>query len=109
MSMDKAPKKRVLFVCNQNQNRSRTAEELFKDKFETKSAGLFGGKILDEELLSWADIVCVMEDFQREEIGKRFPELYLQKKIISIDVPDIYFRNQPELVALLKKKASKIV
>jgi predicted protein tyrosine phosphatase len=99
---------KVLFVCNQNMHRSKTAEELFKDKFETKSAGLFGGRLVDENLLSWADVVCVMEDFQRTEIGKRFPAMYLKKKIISLDIPDIYSRGQPELVALLKKNISKL-
>ncbi len=32
---------KVLFICNQNENRSKTAEELFKGKFETTSAGLY--------------------------------------------------------------------
>ena len=102
-------KMNVLFVCNQNRHRSRTAEELFKDKFNVKSAGLFGGKLLDEKMLFWADVVCVMEDFQREEIGKRFPGMYLRKKIISLEIPDVYIYMQPELVEILKKKASKIV
>ena len=30
---------KVLFICNQNQNRSKTAENMFKGKFETKSEG----------------------------------------------------------------------
>jgi predicted protein tyrosine phosphatase len=100
---------KVLFVCNQNKHRSKTAEEIFKDKFETKSVGLFGGELLDEKSLLWADVVCVMEDFQRAEIGKRFPSLYLKKKIISLDVPDVYSIGQPELISLLQVKISKII
>ena len=95
---------KVLFICNQNENRSRTAEELFKDTFETRSAGLYNENPLTEKQLSWADVVVVMEDGQRSEIGKRFPKLYMQKRILSLDIPDVYHYNQPELVNTLKSK-----
>jgi predicted protein tyrosine phosphatase len=99
---------KALFVCNLNRNRSKTAELIFKNKFETKSAGLFSGNPITEELLLWADIVFVMEDFQRTEIGKRFPSMYLQKKIVNLDVPDYYNFNQAELIELLEKKMKKL-
>ena len=95
---------KVLFVCNQNENRSKTAEEIFSDKFETKSAGLYNNNPLTEKQLLWADVVVVMEDRQRTEISKRFPILYMQKKILSLDIPDLYFHNQPELIKTLKSK-----
>jgi predicted protein tyrosine phosphatase len=94
----------VLFICNQNQNRSRTAEELFKDKFPTKSAGLYNEKPVTEDQLFWADLVVVMEDEQRTELSRRFPQQYLQKRILSLDIPDIYGYNQPELISALKSK-----
>ena len=84
---------KVLFICNQNQNRSKTAEELFKGRFKTKSAGLFNEKPVTARQLSWADIIIVMEDFQREEIGRRFPKQYLQSKIISLNVPDVFHKH----------------
>lgn len=95
---------KVLFICNQNKNRSRTAEEVFKKRYETKSAGLYNGKPVTSEIISWADLVVTMDDEQRSELGKRFPKQYLQKQIISLDVPDIYSYNQPELVRLLESK-----
>src|SRR3989338_8471254 len=95
---------KVLFVCNQNKNRSKTAELLFKEKFETKSAGLFSKCPLSERQLSWADVVVVMEDSQRREISKRFPKQYLLKRILSLGIPDIYRADQPELISALKKK-----
>jgi len=98
---------RVLFVCNQNENRSRTAEEIFKDKFDTRSAGLFNSKPLTEKQLSWADLILVMEDVQRSEIAKRFPKQYMKKKIISLGIPDIYNYGQPELIDVLKKKVDE--
>ena len=99
---------KVLFICNQNENRSKTAEEIFKNKFETKSAGLYNEKPLTEKQLSWADIVIVMEDVQRAEIAKRFPKQYMTKRILSLDIPDVYYYNQPELVKLLKDKMKDI-
>ncbi|MBI1936118.1 phosphotyrosine protein phosphatase [Candidatus Woesearchaeota archaeon] len=99
---------KVLFVCNQNENRSKTAEELFRDKFETKSAGLFNEKPLSEKELSWADLVVVMEDSQRSQIAKRFPKLYMQKRILSLNIPDTYCHNQPSLVKALKSKMKEL-
>lgn len=98
--------KKVLFICNQNQNRSPTAELLFKDMFETKSGGLFcedSKKLVNKRLLNWADTVFVMGEFQKEEICRRFSKKYTSK-ITSLDIPDIYCFNQPELVRLLKGK-----
>ena len=100
---------KVLFICNQHQNRSKTAQEVFKPRFETKSAGLYSKKPVTKKQLSWADIVVVMEDEQRSELARRFPKLYLQKRILSLDIPDIYHHNQPELVSILKSKVKKIL
>ena len=94
---------KVLFICNMNQHRSKTAEELFRDRFDTKSAGLYNNEVTEEQI-SWADVVVVMEDFQRSELAKRFPEQYLTKRIISLDIPDIYSYNQPELIKTLIAK-----
>ncbi|MBI4980978.1 phosphotyrosine protein phosphatase [Candidatus Woesearchaeota archaeon] len=93
---------KVLFICNQNQNRSKTAEELFKDRFETKSAGLFNSKPVTAKQLSWADVIMVMEEEQRHELSKRFPTIYLQKRVLNLNVPDIYQYNHPQLIESLK-------
>jgi predicted protein tyrosine phosphatase len=99
---------KVLFVCNQNQDRSKTAKELFKGRFQTKSAGLYNERPLSKKELSWADTVIVMEKEQRSEIAKRFPGLYMQKRILSLDIPDVYHFNQPELVRVLQSKIKKL-
>ena len=99
---------KVLFICNQNQNRSKTAEEIFKGRFQTKSAGLYNEEPVTAKQLSWADVVVVMEDAQRAEIAKRFPKQYMQKRILSIEVPDIYHYNQPELIEILKSKINEL-
>ena len=95
---------KVLFICNQNQNRSKTAENVFKGKFKTKSAGLYNEKPVTKKQISWADTVIVMEEVQRKEIAKRFPEQYMQKRVLSLNIPDTYNYNQPELIDLLKSR-----
>ncbi len=71
---------KILFICNQNQNRSKTAEEIFKGRFETKSAGLYNESPVTEEQLEWADAVFVMEEEQRHELAKRFPKQYREMR-----------------------------
>ncbi len=100
---------KLLFICNQNKHRSKTAEELFKDKFEVKSAGLYNENPVTEQQILWADVIVVMEKIQRTEIVKRFPTQTLQKKIICFDVPDFYGYGQDRLVKLLETKFDLIV
>ena len=91
----------MLFICNQNKNRSKTAEELFRSHFNTKSAGLYNQKPVTKKQLSWADVIFVMEDGQRSELAKRFPELYLQKRILSLDIADVYSHGDSHLMNVL--------
>lgn len=100
---------RVLFVCNQNKHRSRTAEEVFKEFFETKSAGLYNEKPVSESELSWADTIAVMEEEQRIELAKRFPQVVMQKRIVSLGIPDVFRFNQPELIDALKSKVNELL
>ena len=100
---------KVLFICNQGRHRSRTAAEIFKDRFETKYAGLFNEAPLDEKTLEWADLIVVMTDSQRSEIAKRFPKQYLKKRILSLEIPDVYSYMQPELVEMLNLKMNEII
>jgi predicted protein tyrosine phosphatase len=99
----------VLFVCNQNENRSKTAEEIFKGRFKTKSAGLYNTKPITKKEISWADTVIVMEEAQRSEVAKRFPKQYMLKRILSLDVPDVYHYKQPELIKILKSKVNGLL
>jgi len=100
---------KVLFICNQNKNRSKTAEKIFNNRFQTKSAGLYNSKPVTKKQLSWADTIVVMEDEQRTEISKRFPDIYIKKRILSLEIPDTYSYNQPELINNLKSKLNKLI
>ena len=99
---------KILFICDQNLNRSKTAELLFKNKFETKSAGLYNEKPVTRQQIEWTDTIIVMEKRHKTELAKRFPKLYMKKQIISLDIPDIYYFNQPELINELKSKVNKL-
>lgn len=100
---------KVLFICNQNQNRSKTAENLFKCRFQTKSAGLYNENPVTKKQIDWADAIIVMEDSQRSEIAKRFPVEYMKKRILSLDILDVYHLDQPELKSLLKSRIEESI
>lgn len=97
---------KVLFVCSANVSRSRTAEELFmnKEELEVKSAGTrwTARKKVSEEIINWADKIFVMEQHHKDHIIKKKPEA--EKKIIVLDIPDIYGRNDPLLIEALLDK-----
>ena len=50
-----------------------------------------------------------MEEDQRNEIAKRFPRQYMKKHILSLDIPDVFHFNQPELINLLKQRISRLL
>lgn len=97
---------KLLFVCTANQERSPTAEDIFKDvkNVKVKSAGTdrFARVIINKRLVDWADRIYVMEDFHRDFIVKKWP--HTAKKIVVLGIPDVYFRGDPELIRLLKEK-----
>lgn len=99
----------VLFICTQGRHRSRTAADLFKDEFATRGAGLFSEAPVTAKDLEWADAVCVVEEFQRKELVKRFPHETQRKWLLCLDIPDIYLYGDPELVARLKAKIKAIL
>lgn len=59
---------KVLFVCNQGRNRSRTAAQVFQSIYETRAAGLYSEPPVSAQDLAWADVIVVMEEHQREEL-----------------------------------------
>lgn len=100
---------KVLFICNQGIQRSPTAAELWKEmnNDETDYAGIYREDMDTEKKIEWADLIVVMEDHQRKFIADHYPKLYIQKKILCLDIPDIYFYMDRKLVAILKKKLVK--
>ena len=104
--------KRLLFICSQNRLRSPTAEEIFSEYpgIETCSAGTNhdAENPISADLIAWADIILVMEKTHKSKITKRFRSFLANKRIIILGIPDNYDYQQPELIALLKKKFSRL-
>lgn len=97
---------KLLFICNAALQRSPTGANLFKKEHETDYAGIYSiDNPLTQQKLEWADVVFVMEEHQRKFIEEMFPEL--QKKIINLDVPDMFIRNDPRLIGILEDKVKK--
>jgi predicted protein tyrosine phosphatase len=102
--------KHLLFVCTANRHRSRTAEDIYRQDpcYEVRSAGTDvleddpDEQPLTRELLDWADIVFVMEPYHREVIDERFPDHI--KRIVVLNIEDVYYRCDPHLINLLQKR-----
>ena len=101
-------KKHILFVCTVNRMRSASAQQIYKDdpRFEVKSAGIssVAATVLTRELLLWADAIVVMEKHHRNFIRKQFPDIYTDKKIVCLYIPDEYDYMQKELIYILREK-----
>ena len=101
----------VLFVCSQNKLRSPTAEQVFSHRaeLEVESAGTNhdAENSVTAELVSWADVIFVMEKTHRGKLQRRFRAALGGKRVICLDIPDNYAFMQPELVRLLEAKVSR--
>jgi len=103
--------KTILFICSQNRLRSPTAEQVFADYpgLEVSSAGTDhdAENPLTAELVSWADIIVVMEKQHRAKLQRRFRSALRGQRVICLDIPDDYAFMQPELVDLLKVRMKR--
>jgi predicted protein tyrosine phosphatase len=110
--------KHILFVCSANQDRSKTADDYFSEKFddfEFDSAGTnlklchqLGTCALTERQLLWADVVFTMEDKHLRFIKKTFPELG-HTNIYVLNISDRYSYFQKELIETLKEKVLPLI
>lgn len=100
----------LLFVCDKNVMRSRTAETIYNTDgiHNAKSAGIIiGAKVmLSSELIRWSDIVFVMEEEQKLYLTEEFPGSIGHREIVVLDIHDYYYFMEPELVELLKTRVS---
>jgi protein-tyrosine phosphatase len=99
----------ILFVCTANVDRSRTAEDLYRDdpRYEVRSAGTakFAREPVSRELLRWADrvfVMCERNDKHQTLIKMRFPEI--DRPLVDLDIEDRWPRGHPELVKRLRRR-----
>lgn len=53
-------------------------------------------------MISWADVIFVMERKHRQILKQLFPEGISDKTLVILDIEDSYQLNDPELIAILK-------
>ena len=62
---------------------------------------------LTQQLVDWADVIIVMESHHADHIRSNFKTD--QKEIEILDIPDVYFRDDPGLIVELKKRVIPIL
>jgi len=96
----------LLFICSKNKWRSRTAEQLFKDRGrdQVRSAGTDKNARIPvtASLLQWADRIFVMEDKHEKALLRDFGEVVDRQRISVLGIPDEYTFMHPELVEILE-------
>ena len=101
----------LLFICSQNRLRSPTAEQVFSQYpgIEAMSAGTNNDAEtpIDAGLVTWADIIFVMEKTHLGKLRGRFRKQLGGKRVICLDIPDDYAFMEPALVRLLEAKVSR--
>lgn len=100
----------VLFICGKNQWRSPTAEQVFAERpgIVCASAGLsHDAEVpLTAELVEWAELLFVMENQHKSKLSARYKACLSGKRVVCLDIPDIYRFMDPALVALLHRKVT---
>lgn len=82
------------------------------DWYQARSAGIdpLSPTPVQEELLEWADLIFVMserDDGHASYLYGRFG--VSEHKIIDLDIPDRYAREDPELLLLLKERIASAI
>jgi len=79
----------ILFICQNNQLRSKIAEDFFNQfnknpKNSARSAGILSGNVINRDLVRWADkIIVVADNVNAIMIEERFGKKTEQWKISS--------------------------
>lgn len=111
-------RKRVLFVCTYNEDRSPLAEKIvnsdpiFRDIYEAKSAGFSRGSptTLSAQVIEWADYIVVMDETTDKHMSRlleKFPEASGKEvSVLGISYRDLELSYLQEM---MKRKLEKIL
>jgi predicted protein tyrosine phosphatase len=106
-------RKKVLFVCSANVDRSPTAEKIYRREpsLNVRSAGTlsYARVPVSAELIEWADCVCVMQPSHLRSIGENFPEASRGKELVCLDVPDVHRYMSAALVSAIREKMDPLI
>jgi predicted protein tyrosine phosphatase len=104
-------RKQLLFVCSRNQWRSPTAAALFEDSdlYVAKSAGTADrARVkITAGLINWADLIFVMEKRHAAMIQRNYPDLLVDKLVITLHISDDYQYMDPELIEILESRLAE--
>ena len=103
---------KILCICNQGENRSRTAAEILSGRgHEARYDGFYKDK-LNEQLkkrevfnvanLNWADKIIVFEE-NHEDLLKKYGYSFWGKSY-NLNIEDLYHYNQDSLKRLIIEK-----
>ena len=105
--------KKVLTVCSAGILRSATAAHILSAdpyNFNTRNVGIESYALipLTEDLLLWADeIVCMQKEHEIFVLKKMLAWAIPEKRIITLNIEDIYEYRHPELVRLVIEKYNR--
>jgi predicted protein tyrosine phosphatase len=104
-------REQLLFVCSRNQWRSPTAETLFKnsDLYTAKSAGTSDkARVkITPGLINWADWIFVMEKRHAAIIGRNYPDLLVDARLVILHISDDYQYMDSELIEILESRLAE--
>lgn len=99
---------RALFISGRSRARGPTAAQIVSQWKNVRAdcAGIASDADdqLSQEQLDWADIIFVMEPRQKTVIGSKFSDALRGKRMINLDIGDLYSFMEPELVEILTRK-----
>jgi predicted protein tyrosine phosphatase len=105
------PREQLLFICSRNQWRSPTAAALFKnsDLYVVKSAGTSDkARVkITAGLINWADRIFVMEKRHAVIIKQNYPDLIVDRSMITLHISDDYQYMDPELIEILESRLAE--
>jgi len=104
---------KLLFLCSRNHWRSPTAEAVYQNdpRVQVRSAGVSSAARtrVSEKLLRWADLVCVMEHWQKKRLREDFPQVCGDLQIEVLDISDDYEFMDPALMELIQERVEPLL
>ena len=64
---------------------------------------------INSKLIVWAEIIFVMEKKHKEKLLEKFPNEISKKKVIVLDIPDIYKYMDKELIEEIQTSISEYI
>lgn len=98
----------LLFICDQNINRSKTAETIYSNRLnvQARSAGISPSALhfVSIEDIEWSDTIIVFDERQEKMLNKYFLDQMKRKKVLNLKIEDYYFYMDDALIQLIKNR-----